>query len=246
MGIKRVLVEILEKLTNSRIFRRLPHGISVIDDIERQLINYRLNIIFDIGANTGQSASSYLSLSPLSIIYCFEPILKTFNELKFNMNGKKQVKCFQLAFGSREGSATMISNGISTMNCLVDENHLGLDEQTELVSILPLDGFCEANNVDHISYLKIDTEGADLDVLKGADKMLATKSVDFIEVEAGMNPNNKYHESLEVLKSFLESHGYYIFGIYEQVNEWPVGDPHLRRVNAVFISEKMISDYRRV
>jgi len=35
----------------------------------------------------------------------------------------------------------------------------------------------------------------------------------------------------------LESKNYYLFGIYEQVEEWRTSEPHLRRTNLVFISE---------
>ena len=109
---------------------------------------------------------------------------------------------------------------------------------------MTLDDFCQDQKINHISYLKVDTEGADLDVLQGARGALERNEIDFVEVEAGMNPHNKYHVPLEKLKSFLEGHDYYIFGIYEQVREWIEKKPNLRRTNAVFISNKMISQYK--
>jgi hypothetical protein len=112
---------------------------------------------------------------------------------------------------------------------------------TERVKIVSLDSFCADNAIPHISYLKIDTEGMDLEVLKGACSMLSREAIDFVEVEAGMNPDNLHHAPFEDLKSGLESHGFRLFGIYEQVSEWPTGAPHLRRVNAVFLSGAMIA-----
>ena len=222
--------------------REMPHGISIVSDIARRFPNYRVNIIFDVGANVGQSASMYITSYPSSTVFCFEPIAETYQELKLNMQGKNQISCFQLAFGASEGKGCMTSEGTSTMNCLVDENTISDSNvgKTEWVDISTLDDFCRANEIDHISYLKIDTEGGDLDVLKGAQNMLITKSVDLLEVEAGMNPNNKHHVPFESLKNYLEKHGYFIFGIYEQVSEWPENKPHLRRTNTVFISDKMI------
>jgi FkbM family methyltransferase len=245
MGIKRKLADVLENLFGVHIYREVPIGISVDDDIARRLPNYRLDMIFDVGANIGQSAYAYLSDYPYSTIYCFEPIAETFKELESNMRSKQQVKCFQLAFGASTGNATMTSEGTSTMNCVVNEDSSNDHDagKTEIVNSTTLDDFCIKNDVRHISYLKIDTEGGDFDVLKGADNMFSNKHVDIVEVEAGMNPHNHHHVAFEILKEFLEGHGYLIFGVYEQVNEWPEGKPNLRRANAVFISEAMVREY---
>lgn len=66
--------------------------------------------------------------------------------------------------------------------------------------------------------------------------MLTDQRIDLVEVEAGMNASDHRHISFEFLKEFLVSHRYYLFGIYEQVEEWSTGEPHLRRANLVFIS----------
>jgi FkbM family methyltransferase len=245
MGIKRTLKTIVEKFTGTHIFREIPFGVSIAHDISRRFPGYRVNVIFDVGSNVGQSALSYLSTFPSSTIYCFEPITVTFEQLIRNVEGKSQVLCYNFALGGAAGKGTMISEGTSTMNCLVDEggdNDVNAQE-TESVDISTLDDFCKANNVNKISYLKIDTEGGDLNVLKGSKDILNVNGVDIVEVEAGMNPNNKHHVPFESLKEFLESHGYFIFGIYEQVKEWPKKEPHLRRTNTVFVSEIMIREY---
>lgn len=72
--------------------------------------------------------------------------------------------------------------------------------------------------------------------------MLNEQRIDFVEVEAGMNAGNKRHVPFETLKEYLESKNYLLFGIYEQVHEWPTNEPHLRRTNAVYLSRRMIND----
>jgi hypothetical protein len=74
--------------------------------------------------------------------------------------------------------------------------------------------------------------------------MLASQAIDFVEVEAGMNPGNTRHAPFESLKAFLESNDYRLFAIYEQVEEWPTDEPHLRRTNSLFISRRMIETAR--
>jgi hypothetical protein len=109
---------------------------------------------------------------------------------------------------------------------------------------MKIDAFSKKNKIERIDFLKIDTEGGDLDVLKGAENMLKSQKIDFVQVEAGMNPDNNHHVPFECLKSFLEKYNYYLFGIYDQVNEWPSEEPHLRRTNSVFVSRKIIKEKR--
>ncbi|MBA3010205.1 MAG: FkbM family methyltransferase [Proteobacteria bacterium] len=243
MRIKKRIKTFIEHLTGTRIFRRLPRGISVFNDIKGALPDYHMDTIFDVGANVGKSAASYTALFPASRIFCFEPVAETYHYLRRNMEGKEQVCCFQLAMGAFSGKGTILLNSNLTMSCLVDEETVSLNNEnirTEQVKILTIEEFCKVREIGHIGYLKIDVEGRDLDVLKGAEKMLIEQNIDFVEVEAGMNPQNERHVPFGTLKAYLERHNYLIFGIYEQFNEWPTKEPHLRRVNAVFISQKMI------
>ena len=254
MKLLRFLKITIENLTGTRIYRKeylkdahilhqLPRGINVFSDIETWLPNYRINEIFDVGANIGQSAKKFYDLFPHCSIFCFEPILETFCQLKLNCHEIKQIRCFQLALSSSEGKGVMISDGTSTMNRFLDESTVcsnNIEAQTEQVETVTLDHFCRSMHVKHINYLKIDTEGRDLDVLKGARDMLSNQRIDFIQVEAGTNPNNKYHVPFEILKSFLERHAYYLFGIYNQREEFFTQEPHLRRTNPVFISTALI------
>jgi hypothetical protein len=61
--------------------------------------------------------------------------------------------------------------------------------------------------------------------------MLRGHRIDVIPPEAGMNRRNAHHVPFEDFKAFLEPNGYYPFGVYEQVAEWPTREPHLRRAN---------------
>ncbi len=110
----------------------------------------------------------------------------------------------------------------------------------EEVGLETVDGFCHDQNIDHINYLKIDTEGGDFDVLRGSEGMLSRHRIDVVEVEAGMNSKNRRHVSFDAFMKFFEPKDYFLFGIYEQVNEWPKNEPHLRRTNPVFISERIV------
>lgn len=246
MGYKGALKKLAERLTGTHILRSLPRGVDVFNDIATALPTYRIDIVFDVGANLGQSAKTYLSRLPSAHIFCFEPISVTFDQLVQTFKDNNQVHCFQCALGSSQGMGQMLSQGTSSMNHLLDVSEIeNIEEAVENVEIQKLDQFCDSYRINHINYLKIDTEGNDLEVLKGAAKMLAEQRIDLVEVEAGINPDNKYHVPLSVLKDYLELHSYYLFGFYEQMNEWPTQEPHLRRTNPVFISRHMIEMHRK-
>ena len=104
-----------------------------------------------------------------------------------------------------------------------------------------LDRFTRSQGIEHIDFLHVDTEGHDLEVLRGADRLLGSGGVDLIEVEAGMNPQNGTHVPIELLKRHLEERDYSLFALYEQVREVYERKPHLRRVNAVFVSAQVIA-----
>lgn len=111
----------------------------------------------------------------------------------------------------------------------------------ESVKIETLDDFCLEHEISHIGFLKIDTEGNDLNVLRGGKQILSQQRIDVVQVEAGMNPANKRQVPYNSLCNFLEARNYLLFGIYDQVSEWPQRKPHLRRANPVFISREVIS-----
>ena len=246
--LKETLRRLAERLTGTYIFRSLPRGVDIFHDINVALPNYRIETIFDVGANVGQSANTYIALFPSSRVLCFEPVAETFRQLQNNTKHRAQVRCFKLAFSSYKGRGTILSQGTSTMNFLLDESEdllKNIEVPTERVDVLALDDFCKSEKIDQISYLKIDTEGTDLEVLKGSENMLTQQNIDLVKIETGMNPNNKRHVPFGVLKDYLESQNYFLFGIYEQVGEWPAKEPHLRRTNTVFISHRMIETHRK-
>ena len=241
MGIMLSLVRIAERVTSWRLAR----GVNVFHDIEYTLPAYKMDVIFDVGANVGQTARNFLRLFPLALLFCFEPASASFEELEKHTR-RSGAKCFHLALSSESGTATLLSSGTDTMNRLLDSRDAAAaNAHTETVGVTTLAEFCGSHDVKHISYLKIDTEGRDLDVLKGGERLLTEQAVDFIEIETGINPENHYHVPFETVKSFLEPRGYSLFGLYEQCEEWPTQAVHLRRVNSVYISRRLIDANRR-
>ena len=206
---------------------KIPRGLSQFHDL-RKCLNAR--VVFDVGANVGQSAEHYLRALPKATIYCFEPIAETFEKLQSRFSRNRRVLPFHLALGSSTRDAKMLTDGASDMFRISDDG-------TETVHVCSLDDFCSHHEIENIDYLKIDTEGYELQVLQGAERLLQSGMIRFIELEAGMNPDNDRHTPMELIKDHLEKRDYRLFGIYEQINEWPTSEPWLRRTNLVFMAK---------
>jgi FkbM family methyltransferase len=235
MTLGQLLREGLKKMLCSRGF--LQFGSSLYDDVATQLPNERISLIFDVGANNGQSAVDFRRKFPTATVHCFEPNPDCCQVLmKLNLG----LKIHQTALGRVSGFAGFNrSAGGSDMFRLSD------DTSKETVCVDTVDGFCSRSAIDRIGLLKIDTEGHDLEVILGAKTMLDDRNIDVVQAEVSMNSANTFHASFFDVHTHMESLGYRLFGIYEQMFEWPTNEPHMRRANVVYISPTVIEANRR-
>jgi FkbM family methyltransferase len=246
MTIRRLLKIYFENFTGLKIFKILPIGIEPLYDVKRKLKDENFNVLFDVGANIGQSTKSFLKYFPHAKIYSFEPGLDSFKKLELLAKKNPNIHCFNIALSNENGKLRFFvdkNNPTSTMNSVVKEEKLATKNHYEIQDIeaQTLDFFCKKNNINHINYLKIDTEGNDFSVLKGAENLMENFSVDLIQVEVGMNPTNTFHNPFCELKQYLEERMYYLFGIYDQNHEWFQKKPILRRCDALFVSKNIYS-----
>lgn len=76
----------------------------------------------------------------------------------------------------------------------------------ESAEIRALDYFCAEQKVNYIDLLKVDTEGLDLEVLKGAEAMLRSHKIPIL-AEVSFDPDNTYHTSFFRLAEYLHDVG---------------------------------------
>ena len=243
MNARDAVVALIRRATGAHIYRVLPRGLDLYHDIVNALPHLTVKVVFDVGANVGQSAQRFAAEFPQASIWCFEPVPASFRELERAAAAGRSVRCFPMALGRENGRASIVVDGLPDMAHLRQSGNSD-GATTQDVEVMTLDEFCGRENIARINYLKIDVEGSELDVLHGGRRMLEAQQVDLIELEAGMHSGNRHHTPCEAIKSFLEPRGYKLFGIYEQVTEWPTGRPELRRANLAFISEAVAERHR--
>lgn len=214
-----------------------PHK-DPFDLIQRYMPYWTANVIFDVGANVGQSAENYARRFPRAIIHSFEPSPGSFQALVAAMAKYPMVQTHCMALGRTEATLSLAEAGKSTMNHLLPAD-AAPPEGAVQVPVHPGAKLVRELEVEQIDFLKIDTEGHDLEVLHGFLPVL--DRVDFIQVEAGMNPYNTTHVPFGKLDELLKEAGFSLFHIFEQKMEWKRGGrPVLRRTNPVFINNLLV------
>lgn len=147
-------------------------------------------IMFDIGANIGTYATQLNSLVKIGrVIYSFEPFSKAFSELQKLQNGIRDFYPFQIGFSDRKGHNKFFSSSsFSEVGGLYqkDFSQFGFSlDLSEEVYFNTVDDFCFENKILHLHFLKVDVEGHDFFVLKGAKQMLLDNKIDFLQFEFG-------------------------------------------------------------
>ncbi|MEG3438706.1 FkbM family methyltransferase [Pannus brasiliensis CCIBt3594] len=224
-----------------------PAGWDVASDIERICGKQQPKIIFDVGANIGQTATYYREKFPRSDIYCFEPIRETYSILEAKFSRDQRVKCFPIALGASPEKKEIVLNENSQQNSLTDKLNegraIGTDEnspKTEIVQIDTLDGFCQENNINEIDLLKIDTEGYELEVLKGASDFLENRKITLVLAEVGFRPSDSRHTPFPALHEHLYGRGFRFYALYDLSYWHPYQYEGLIYCNALFVNAKLV------
>jgi FkbM family methyltransferase len=202
----------------------LPFGVDYQNDIRRlaNIDGSSIKVFFDVGANVGQTSIDALKNFPEATIYAFEPHNATFAALSSKV-GDPRVHAFNLALSDRIGEAEFFDYGaLATSNSLVGDAQYATRTKHEVtvrkVECDTLDNICSRLQVDRIDVLKVDTEGHDLAVLQGAQRMLSQRRIRFIYVEfntLGPKPGTTGGALLPI-SAMLEPLGFHFVASYAE------------------------------
>lgn len=230
----------------NRLFARLgyryykihyqPFGIDHALDVCRFLEPDRnLRVVFDVGANEGQSARIYFKQFPKALIYSFEPVATTFQKLTENTRELNRVKPFHIALGAEASEQEIRLFDQSVRNTLKYRPDLTSSFRTERVRVITLDAFVAEHSIEQIDFLKIDTEGFDLEVLHGASSTLTAGLITFILVEVTFNQKDTVHTSFHQVETYLHQFGFELVDLYDQdYASYSPRRPPLAYCNALF------------
>ena len=215
----------------------VPFGVQWEHDARFLLGNRRNPTLLDVGANVGQTVKLLASVFHDGRIYSFEPVPSTFAELLKNTAGVAGVECVNEALGAVSGAAT-ITTDRDGQNTLVEEVTSG-NTATATVSVSTVDEFCDARSIERVDLLKIDTEGHEVEVIRGARSMLSAGRIDLVLAECDFRhrPNEPHGDSSD--PQDLEEHGFAVAGLYSggvDGSGWVWGDVLMVRDGAANIA----------
>ncbi len=144
-------------------------------------------VVFDVGANEGNWTSFVLSVQPALNMYLFEPSLTTYEQCSQKIF-PPSVHLNNFGLGEREETLQLnIVNPGSGMNSLYQRRGVKAAEAfaTEQIHMTTLDKYCVEHGIDHIHFMKVDVEGHELAVFRGAMRMLKARRIDMIQFEYG-------------------------------------------------------------
>lgn len=140
-------------------------------------------LLLDVGANKGDWTAEALGFARSHInihVHAFEPSLATRSMLTARFKESDEVTVEPYALSETVGEATFYSqdNGAGT-NSLSPSSGLN----AEVVKVTTIDRFLQQTEIGVVSMVKIDTEGFDLLVLRGAEKSLRDGRIDVVQFE---------------------------------------------------------------
>jgi FkbM family methyltransferase len=175
-------------------------------------------VFFDVGANAGLFTVSAAKKIGSKQVYAFEPCSSTCKLLKRNLqlNGFADVRVEQVALGDSAGKGVLQVNarGKDGLNTLGHATHPGSQVVgQEEVRIITLDAFLKDRGVARVDVMKVDIEGAELMLFRGARELLERADAPLILYEGfGFLTRGFGYHPVEILW-FLESCGYSLFAL---------------------------------
>lgn len=181
-------------------------GVNVEVDLLRFTANNPLQCIFDVGGNFGQTAARFAAAFPAATIFTFEPVPESFARLQQAVQRHPRIKPFNTALGDTVGSIAMHLTSSAGTNTILPSrtatNRLDIPIDT-------IDSFVTAHSIATIDLLKIDVEGYELQVLKGAEQILNRGGVRYVFAECVLPADTELpHTSFFDLHQRLDQHGF--------------------------------------
>jgi FkbM family methyltransferase len=246
-----MIIEAIQKVLRKFGFeiRRTNASLEVFS-LQKKLINIKNPIIFDVGASTGPVAANYKEIFPESLIYCFEPFPESYEILIKNIGKDPIIKCYNIALSDKNGKAILNSNKNSATNSLLSFDEKGEEFwgknlydtiDTVEVETITLDDFTKNNGITKIDILKLDVQGGEFEILKGASEILSEQKVSLIYSELIVCPTYEGQHKISEYFTLLDSFGYHFLDFFNPIRR------HNRLIQSdiIFLNNSLMKNISR-
>jgi FkbM family methyltransferase len=182
----------------------------------------------DVGGNAGLvSLAAACWIGREGRVHVFEPSTREYRRLLDTIarNRLDRVSAHPVALGTRHGTGALNvasgpHTGLNTFGSHFPYSGISV-ETTEQVDVRTLDEVVEQEAIGRIAAIKIDVEGMELDVLRGAQAVLARDRPALV-IEVLESALEACGATVEALDALLKSSGYTLWGIRENAGLRPL------------------------
>ncbi len=165
--------------------------------------------ILDVGANIGAFASVLATRYPRRTVYAFEPNPYTSPALEQNaaLNHLNNIQIHGCAVAANDGKVRFIADAHCRATC-----RIGMAQEPCKVEVdaVTLDTFCRQQSLHNIAVLKIDVEGFESDVLRGAHNLLRNNPPFYVIYEISLENSRTLGRDPFECTTILQDCGYSI------------------------------------
>lgn len=241
----RSLARNLLKTMGWRLVRIQPDIRSHADAFHDQQVLFQDSppkIIFDVGANHGQTAAEYREHFADALIYSFEPFPETFARLVESAAGDAKIKPQRMALTNVSGESKLFVNKSHYTNSMLPvapgaarfAPPQWLDSVTEIaVRTMTVDDFARQEKISQIDILKLDVQGAEMLALQGASALLDRRAISVVYCEVNFAQMYQNQGDFAEIIQFMREREYVLYGLY---NLFYKGDLPLAWADAMFLS----------
>lgn len=218
-GLPRKLLKVLRIARYPRLLLPLRHGVAAGIDHAIVLSHLSPRTVVDVGANVGQFSLMAAELHPEARIFAFEPIPRAADRFEAVFEGNPRVTVARCAIGETQRSDTLHLSGRDDSSSLLPISELQTTMHPETaevgrieVEVKPLDRVLQPKDLAKPALLKIDVQGAELEVLKGCASLLS--SFDHIYAELSFVEFYSGQPLCDEVIAYLAQHGFALAGVY--------------------------------
>ncbi len=220
------------------LFKKKINGLDGLIVEKQEQIFYinnisRGDIVFDVGANVGELTLLFSRFADISgQVHSFEPTPATFEKLSAivkNAN-KTNVTLNNLAVSDKPGFVNfyMYEEHQAAWNTMANRplEDYGITVPAPTTVQIPatsIDAYCVEHAISKIDLLKMDVEGAELNVLYGAEKMFTEKKIKLCVFEFGQTVFDMGN-TVKQYKDFFKKYDYQVSNVVKEQNVFPI-DP---------------------
>ncbi len=190
----------------------------VVSNLKKMVPN--LNYIIDVGANSGQFSKVANAFYPDAKIDAFEPLPDLFPKMAKKFTANKNITVHNLALGNENGQIKFNQNDYGHISSILEINseNIHYPKQSNSipqidVEIKTLDSFLSDKELPSLTLLKLDVQGYELEVLKGASGSI--KKIDYVIIEANLEQLYTNQPSFTEMNNYLNNIGFELQGMLD-------------------------------